>query len=200
MNALKVSHIPFNASNGASRKTVCRAQLASFALFVLFVLGTLSLAGCADKKNTAVEAAPMASIQQQDRQIAERLESQKAAQELRSNAESEAAERERLVVALNEPYARWSALFQQVAGKKANETAELVSKMRAVIAELADAPSNECTLPVKTAVVSAIRDAYAAIADFKSAKDDATVSALSKRLGEAVASADGAVANLTKCR
>lgn len=158
------------------------------------------LNSCGDDKRTSVTPVPMASLAQQDRQIAERLKTENAAQELRSAAEAEESDKARLIAALNDPYGRWNALFQKLAGKKATETAEIVAQMRVAVAELSGAPTNACTVPIKAAIAAAMNDVDSAVAEFKSAEGEAKVNALSKRLGEAIAAADDAAASLRKCR
>ncbi|MEI6738203.1 MAG: hypothetical protein WCL29_06970, partial [Pseudomonadota bacterium] len=71
--------------------------------WVTMAVVTVVLAACSEQKTQKVEAAAMSSIAQQNREIAERMQTQNSANEEKAFQERLAAERKRLVKLVQEP-------------------------------------------------------------------------------------------------
>jgi hypothetical protein len=170
-------------------------QKISIAFFLLF-----ALAACGENKPVAVVADPVTSIEQQNRDIAARLAAQKGANETKSAAEAEVTDRRRLVAAVQEPTARWIAVYEKIGGKRANEIDALLTEMQAIRAELASASTSTCTDPKRAAIISGMDQVSALMAEFKSTNGNVDAS-FSSRIGsaaESILNAAGAVAACTQ--
>lgn len=166
-------------------------RIIGIALFLSF-----SLAGCGESKPVALTAEPVTSIEAQNRDIAERLAAQKAANETKSTAEAEAADRRRTVTALQEPTARWLASYEKLSGKLSSEMDPIISELQTIRAELANASTSICTDPKRSVILSGMDQVNTLMAEFKSKNGivDASFSSRLSSAAESVLNASGAVA------
>ncbi len=165
-------------------------QHISMAIFIL-----CALAACSENKPAAVVAVPVTSIEQQNREIAERLTLQKGANESKSATEAEATDRRRAVAALQEPTARWVSAYEKIGGKRPNEIDALVAEMQAVRSELASVSTSPCTDPKRAAIIGGMDQVNTLIAEFKTTNGnvDAGFSSRIASAADVVLGASGAV-------
>ena len=156
------------------------------------------LAACGENKPVAVEAVPVTSIEQQNREIAERLAAQKGANEIKSTAEAEANDRRRMVAGVQEPTARWIAAYEKISGKKANEIEPMMAEMQAARADVASTSTSPCTDPKRAQVLAGMDQVTALINEFKSSNGNVDAD-FSSRLGNAASSVSNASSATAAC-
>ncbi len=156
------------------------------------------LASCGEQKQVAVEPLPVVGITQQNREIAERLQAQMVANEIKATQEGEAAERQHLINLLSAPIARWVDMFQQLPDKPLAEVNALATKMQDIQAEMGAVPTSPCTEPKRSEVISGMEAVSALLAEYKTAKAEA-VADISKRLGEAFVIVERGAGALSAC-
>jgi hypothetical protein len=166
---------------------------------LIFALLISIVAGCGDKQPAAVEAAPITSVEQQNREIAERLAAQKSANEAKANAEGQVAERLRFVNLVQEPVTRWRAAFDKLPGKKPSEMDPIVSEMQSIRSELASVSTSSCTEPKLSTVLTSMDQVSTLLAEFKSANGEVKAD-FSTRLGDAASRVANASGALGECR
>lgn len=165
---------------------------------VCTMLVAAGLSACGDSNTAKVDAAAVTSIEQQNREIAARLQKQQAANEAIAATESAVADRERYVSNLREIVSRWNSLFQQLAGRRANEIGDATTQLQAVRNELVSASTSACTEPRRDAMVRSMDAVVSLLEEFKAAKGDAGPD-FARRLSEASAGIQDSNGSLSGC-
>lgn len=165
---------------------------------IICVAVLVLLVACGESKPVAIEAVPVTSIEQQNREIAERLALQKGANETKATAEAEANDRRRMVAAVQEPTARWITAYEKISGKRANEIESMTVEMQAARAELASASTSICTDPKRAQVLAGMDQVTALINEFKSSNGNVDAE-FSSRLGNAAAGVSNASSAAATC-
>jgi hypothetical protein len=136
---------------------------------VVIVCGALALGGC-KKQEAAVPptANAVTSVEQQNREIAERLQAQKA--EIAEGAAKDAAkaERERVVSALRDVATRWNNEFAKINGKLREDLPPILAALRGIRADVNFVPTSACTRPLQSELGAAMDGALAAVEEFRS--------------------------------
>jgi hypothetical protein len=140
-------------------------------LLPALLAGTL-LAGCGEKKPAQVEPVPVTSVEQQNREIAERLAAQKAENEARAAKEGEAAERARFVNLIQEPVKRWAAAYDKMTGKNFREIDPMLAEMQAARNDISAAPVSACTGSKRDGIVAGMDQVATVFNEFKAAKGE----------------------------
>ncbi len=166
--------------------------------FVCSLLIAAALVACGENKTTKVDAAAITSIEQQNREIAERLQAQKAANDAAAAKASEVADRERYVSNLREIVSRWNGLFQQLAGRRANEIGDATTQLQAVRNELVSASTSACTEPRRDAMARSMDAVVALLEEFKASKGEGGAE-FARRLSEASAGVQDNNGSLSGC-
>jgi hypothetical protein len=157
-----------------------------------------ALVACGENKPVAVEAVPVTSIEQQNREIAERLAQQKGANEAKATAEAEANDRRRMVAGVQEPTARWIAAYQKISGKRASEIEPMMAEMQAARADLASTSTSPCTDPKRVQVLASMDQVTVLINEFKSSNGNVDAE-FPNRIGAAAASVSNASSAVAAC-
>jgi hypothetical protein len=165
----------------------------------LLLIVFLILTGCGEKKPASVEAVPLTSIEQQNREIAQRLEAQKAANEAKALQEAEIADKQRMIRVVQEQVSRWLAAYSNIIGKKANELDEAIAQMQAARSELNAAATSACTELKRNAIVNNMDRVASLLAEFKAANGNMNAE-FGTRLGEAVNSVSDAAGTIATCQ
>ncbi len=162
------------------------------------MLAVAGLSACGERNTAKVDAAAFTSIEQQNREIAERLQAQKAANEAAAAKQSEVADRERNVSNLREIVDRWNRLFQRLAGGRANDLGDPISQLQSIRNELISASTSACTEPRRDAMVRSMDAVVSLLEEFKAAKGDAGPD-FGRRLSEASAGIQDSNGSLSGC-
>ncbi len=143
------------------------------------------LVACGDDNAHKVEAAAVKTISQQNQEIAERLRTQKAANEAIAVQVGQAAERERFVRIIRDKVNRWNEIEQQMVGKRANELDDFIAQLTAVRGELVSISTTPCTEPRRDAILRGMDGATSLLGEFKAKKGVADPD-FSNQLGEQI--------------
>jgi hypothetical protein len=170
----------------------------SLKMLSIAFIAVLLQAGCSEEP-AKVEAVPVTSIEQQNREIAERLAAQKSANEAKANDEGQIAERLRFVNLVLEPVTRWRAAFDKLEGKKPSEMTALVAEMQSIRSELASVSTSSCTEPKLGTVLTSMDQVATLLSEFKSANGEVKAD-FSSRLGEAASRVVNASSAVGECR
>jgi len=165
---------------------------------IIYAALLLVLVACGENKPAAVETVPVTSIEQQNRDIAERLAAQKGANDAKATAEAEANDRRRTVAAVQEPTARWISAYGKISGKKTNEIEPIMAEMQAARSDLANASTSICTSPKRDQVLVGMDQVAALINEFKSS-DGNVDPGFSSRVGNAAVSVSNASSAAAAC-
>jgi hypothetical protein len=167
-------------------------------LFALTVL--LSACGKGEKPVTPqVDAVPLKTIAQQDREIAERLAAQKAGLESKSVTATASEDRGQFVAALTDKLAKWRQLYTATSGKTRDDLKTMLPSLAAVRSELAAIDTNACTLPLRDAASAAMGAASSAFDEFVAASGGASPEVM-RKLSAAYTEVDRVDADLAGCR
>ena len=131
------------------------------------------LVACGDEEARKVETVAVKSISQQNQEIAERLQTQKAANETIAVQQGQAGDRERFVRIVREKVERWASVEQQMVGKPANELDEFISQLKAIRSELVSTSTSTCTEPKRDAILRGMDGSLSLLEEFKAKKGDA---------------------------
>ncbi len=165
---------------------------------LMVIIAAVVLTACSEDKAKNVETVTVKTIAQQNQEIAERLQEQMAANEKKSFAEGEAAERQRLIDFIQSAKQRWADFFYQLPGKNLTEVGELLKQMKAVRNEMATVPTSPCTASKRTEIAAHMQVVEALLAEFIAARGEVGAD-FPNRLGEAYMEVEKSERTLGSC-
>jgi hypothetical protein len=145
-------------------------------LFLGLACALLNFGGCKKEPPPPKPTAEL-SLEEQSRQIADRLAAEKVERDKQSSADSERAEKQRVVSALQAVSSRFRAEFAKLGGKRENaEIAPIADAMQAVRGELGFVSTSQCTRALVDEYGAAMDNAISLLrSGFAVADDDAAV-------------------------
>ena len=165
---------------------------------LVVITAAMVLTACSDDKVKSVEAVTVKTISQQNQEIAVRLQEQMAANETKSFADGEAAERLRLIDFVRSAKQRWADFFYQLPGKNPKEVAELVQQMKVIRNEMAAVPTSLCTASKRNEIAGHMQAVEVLLAEFIAARGEVGAD-FPKRLGAAFTEVETSEQTLAAC-
>ena len=173
---------------------------------IVTLVGILLMAtvfGCKDsappKTDTRVESASE-SARNDDRAIAVRLETQKAAVDLAYARQRENEERQRRVDVIRAIIVRWDAGLDEVGRTPRGEIAVSIKKLQAVMAEIEVAEVDDCTTKARVTLLAAMTTALDALGMFQKETGTTISDATNQKLQLGVDTMANAKREIDACR
>jgi HAMP domain-containing protein len=163
------------------------------------IFASLFLVACSEEKPRQLEAAPVTSVQQQSREIAERFNAEMATQAKAAEVEATKRSRNELVEAVQKPLDKWGELYAQLPGKQAKEINDLAAQMRAIRSEMEAIATNGCTFEARAKIFRGMDDIHAMLGEFNKLTPAGNDS-FAVRMGTAEAIAREGARDLLGCR
>ena len=157
-----------------------------FSVQHILPLGALVLlAACGDEKPRALNPVPVVTAEQMNREIAARLNEQKAAAEKLELAKAVAADKVRFVEVLKGPLDQWNERFYRINGGTLREMIELGKQMRVFRNEMTAVPTTICTAVPRDTIVRGMDIVLVIIAGVEASKGVVVPADISTKFSEA---------------